>query len=345
MDISIIVPVVERYDDLNRLFSEFSSSFNKLEKSYEFIFVIDGEFDEAYHVLQNLKSENPSIKIVKLSRNHGESVALSIGLDIARGDYLFTLASYFQVEPETVSAVWDGLQGGSDLVLTRRCPRIDSRLNRLQSFMFHWLIQKITATYFHDISCGLRGMKRKVFEEINLYGDLHRFIPILADKYGFKIKEIKAKQRKEDIALRLVKLGSYPRRLLDILTVFFITKFTMKPLRFFGLIGMALFGVGGAISIYLTLYKLLGVGGIADRPLLLMGVLLMVLGIQTLSIGLIGEVIIFTHAKNVKEYNIDAFLTRDDNVDAFFKRDENIDELLTRDVSIDTCLTRDENRK
>jgi glycosyltransferase involved in cell wall biosynthesis len=208
MDISIIVPVVERYDDLNNLYSEFSSAFDKLEKSYEFIFVIDGEFSDAYYVLQNLKTENPSIKIIKLRRNHGESVALSIGLEIAQGEYIFTLASYFQVEPETVSAVWEGLNEGCDLVLTRRCPRIDSRLNRLQSFIFHWLIRKMTATHFHDISCGLRGMKRKVFEEINLYGDLHRFIPILADKYGFRIKEIKAKQRKEDIALRLVRLGS-----------------------------------------------------------------------------------------------------------------------------------------
>jgi glycosyltransferase involved in cell wall biosynthesis len=326
MDISIIVPVVERYDDLRKLYSEFSSAFNELEKTYEFIFVIDGEFNDAYHVLQNLKSENSSIKIIKLSRNHGESVALSIGLEISQGDYLFTLASYFQVEPETVRAVWDGLNEGCDLVLTRRCPRIDSRLNRLQSFMFHWLIQKMTATNFHDISCGLRGMKRKVFEEINLYGDLHRFIPILADKYGFKIMEIKAKQRKEDIALRLVRLGSYPRRLLDILTVFFITKFTMKPLRFFGLIGMALFGIGGVISTYLTIYKFLGMGGIADRPLLLLGVLLMVLGIQTLSIGLIGEIIIFTHAKGVKEYNIDEFLISDEALTS--------EDVLTRDGGI-----------
>ncbi|MCP5004246.1 MAG: glycosyltransferase [Planctomycetes bacterium] len=311
MNISIIVPVVERYDDLSKLYFEFSSAFDKLEVSYEFIFVLDGEFDDAYHVLQGLKKEHSSMKIIKLSRNHGEAVALSIGLEVAQGDYVFTLASYFQVEPDTVKAVWDGLNKGYDLVLTRRFPRIDSRLNRLQSFMFHWLIQKMTGTYFHDISCGLRGMKRSVFEEINLYGDLHRFIPILADKYGFRIKEIDAKQRKEDIALRLVRLGSYPRRLLDILTVFFITKFSMKPLRFFGLIGMSLFGTGGVICAYLTLYRLLGMGGIADRPLLLLGVLLMVLGIQTLSIGLIGEIIIFTHAKNIKEYNIDEFLTCD----------------------------------
>jgi hypothetical protein len=152
-------------------------------------------------------------------------------------------------------------------------------------------------------------MKRKVFEEIDLYGDLHRFIPILAAKYGFKTKEIKARQRKEDVAMRIVGPGIFVRRLLDMLTVFFITKFTMKPLRFFGLIGTALFGVGGIINGYLALYRLLGFGGIADRPLLLLGVILMVLGVQTLSIGLLGEIIIFTHARKIKEYNIEEYLS------------------------------------
>ena len=311
MDISIIVPVVERYDDLRKLYSEFSSAFDKLDKSYEFIFVVDGQFCEAFEDLKKLKTENSSIKIIKLVNNYGESVALSVGLEKAQGSYLFTLASYFQVESEAINTIWNELNNGYDLVLTRRYPRIDSKLNRLQSFLFHWLIRKMTSIHFHDISCGLKGMKRKVFEEISLYGDLHRFIPILADKCGFKIKEVKAKQRKEDVALRLLGLGSYPRRLLDILTVFFITKFTMKPLRFFGLIGIALFGVGGIISGYLVSYKLFGFGGIADRPLLLLGVILMVLGIQTLSIGLIGEIIIFTHARDVKEYTIEEYLSND----------------------------------
>ncbi|MDR4503192.1 MAG: glycosyltransferase [Candidatus Scalindua sp.] len=309
MDISIIVPVVERYDDLRKLYSEFSSEFDKLGKTYEFIFVVNGEYHQVIEQLKKLKSENSSIKVIKLAKSFGEAVSLSIGLETAQGKYLFTLASYFQVEPESVKTIWKELNNGWDLILTRRYPRIDARINRIQSFMFHWFIWKITSTHFHDISCGLKGMKRKVFEEISLYGDLHRFIPILADKYGFKIKEIKARQRKEDTAIRLVRTGVYLRRLLDILTIFFITKFTMKPLRFFGLIGTTLFGIGSLINGYLVMYKLLGFGGISDRPLLLLGVLLMVLGVQTLSIGLIGEVIIFTHSRGLKEYTIEEYLS------------------------------------
>ena len=308
IDISVIVPVVERYDSLHKLYSEYSSAFGKLDKSHEFIFVVDGGFFEAFEDLKKLKAEHPSIKIIKLAKNFGESIALSIGVEKAQGNYIFTLASYFQVETVAIKIIWNELNNGYDLVLTRRYPRIDSKLNRLQSLIFHWIISKITSTHFHDISCGLRGMKRKVFDEIQLYGDLHRFIPILANKYGFKIKEINVKQRKEDTAIRLVRSGIYCRRLLDIITIFFVTKFTMKPLRFFGLIGMALFGAGSIITGYLALYRTRGVGGIADKPLLLLGVILMVLGVQTLSIGLIGEIIIFTHARDVKEYNVEEYL-------------------------------------
>ncbi len=311
IDISVIVPVVERFDNLHQLYSEFSSAFDKLDKFHEFIFVVDGGFFEAFEDLKKLKAEYPSIKIIKLAKNYGESVALSIGAEKAQGNFIFTLSSYFQAEPESIKTIWSELNNGYDLILTRRYPRIDSRFNRLQSSVFHWLISKMTSIHFHDISCGLKGMKRKVFEEIDLYGDLHRFIPILAHRYGFKIKEIEARQRKEDTAIRLVRSGTYVRRLLDILTVFFVIKFTMKPLRFFGLIGTALFGVGGFISGYLALYKILGFGGIADRPLLLLGVILMVLGIQTLSIGLIGEIIIFIHARRLKEYHIEEYLADD----------------------------------
>ncbi|MHC4270365.1 MAG: glycosyltransferase [Planctomycetota bacterium] len=311
MDISIIVPVVERYDDLRKLYSEFSSTFDNLVISYEFIFVVDEQFCDAFQDLKNMKSDNSSIKIIKFAKNYGESVALTAGLDKAQGDYIFTLASYFQVGPEAINLIWNELKNGYDLVLTRRYPRIDSLLNRFQASIFHWLLRKITSMRFHDISCGLKGMKREVLEEINLYGDLHRFIPILADKYGFKIKEINSKQRKEDSAIRLLRTGSYLRRLLDVLTVFYITKFTMKPLRFFGLIGLMLFGTGGIVSGYLALYRLLGFGGIADRPLLLLGVILMVLGVQTLSIGLVGEIIIFTHAREMKEYKISEYLSCD----------------------------------
>jgi hypothetical protein len=151
-------------------------------------------------------------------------------------------------------------------------------------------------------------MSREVAGELNLYGDLHRFIPVIAYKQGFKIAEIPIRQHPMNRAVRIQKPGVYLRRFLDILIVFFLTKFTKKPLRFFGLIGSTLFISGSLITLYLGLYRLFGFGGIAERPMLLLGVLLIVLGVQLLSIGLIGEIVIFTHAREMKDYRVEEIL-------------------------------------
>ena len=196
----------------------------------------------------------------------------------------------------------------NDLVISWRYPRIDSWFNRVQARVFHWTIRMLTGTGYHDVSCGLRAMKRQVAEEIQLYGDLHRFIPLLAYQRGFKVKEITVRQSPLDSMRRIYRPGVYLRRLLDILTLFFLFKFTQKPLRFFGLVGSSLFGAGVLTTAYLGLYRLLGFGAISGRPLLILGVLLMVLGVQLFSIGLLGEIIIFTHARDVKEYQIKEIL-------------------------------------
>jgi hypothetical protein len=161
---------------------------------------------------------------------------------------------------------------------------------------------------YHDISCGMRVMKRKVAEEVHLYGDLHRFFPLLAFQRGFKVEEIPVRQSRQDLKPRIYRPGIYLRRLLDILTLLFIFKFTKKPLRFFGLIGGALFGCGSVILAYLVVYWLMDLGPISRRPILILGVLLMVLGAQLFSIGLLGEMMIFTHGRGAKDYQIKEIL-------------------------------------
>ena len=147
-------------------------------------------------------------------------------------------------------------------------------------------------------------MRRDIADELEIYGDLHRFIPIIAKGQGFRLAEVPVRQNKAQKSLRVSQPGAYVRRMLDLLTVFFLVRFTRKPLRFFGLIGSGLFVPGVAIVTYLGIYRILGLGGIGNRPLLLLGVLLMVLGFQTLSIGLLGEIIIFVHARNLREYSV-----------------------------------------
>ncbi len=305
-DVSVIVPVVERHDSLERLHDEFAAALAATGRSFEFLFVVDGMQSRAIEDLKSLKgSRETAITIVVLRRTSGEATALSVGFDRARAPVVMTLAAYFQVDAGGIGRAFDLIaRDEADLVVGRRYPRKGSIVNRVQAVVFHWLVTVMTATRFHDISCGFKVMRRHVAEELVLYGDLHRFIPILALHRGFLVKEVDMPQRVEDRALRLYGPGTYLRRLLDVLTIFFLTNFTRKPLRFFGLIGSAIFGIGSVITLYLGLYRLLGFGGIANRPLLLAGLLMMVLGVQSISIGLLGEIVIFTHAREIKESQI-----------------------------------------
>jgi hypothetical protein len=159
-----------------------------------------------------------------------------------------------------------------------------------------------------DIGCGVRMFRREVLDEIPLYGDLHRFLPVLAFRQGFKIREVDARQSPKEKRLRTYPLGTYLRRMIDLLTVFFLIKFTKKPLRFFGLTGTAVLVTGLAITGYLVVGRLFFRVGLSDRPLFLVGILLVVLGLQIFAIGLIGELIIFIHARDVKEYQIEQII-------------------------------------
>ncbi|NIU01742.1 MAG: dolichol-phosphate mannosyltransferase, partial [Nitrosopumilaceae archaeon] len=184
----------------------------------------------------------------------------------------------------------------------------DGFINRLQSAIFHKLVKLITGYKFKDLGSGVRAFKRRVIEEVQIYGDQHRFFPLLATKYGFKVKEVDVSQSIKDTYQRLYSFGIYFRRILDLLSVFFLVKFTKKPLRFFGLSGFFVFAIGAILSMFLFIQRVFMGVALGDRPIILLAVLLLVLGIQLFSIGLIGEIIIFTHAKELKEYTIDEII-------------------------------------
>jgi glycosyltransferase involved in cell wall biosynthesis len=303
--VSIIVPVVERYGDLGQLHDELAAELARLGRSCEFIYVVNEQLREVVPALRQIQERaEEEVSIVLLGGPFGESAALTTGFSKAKGEVIVTLASYFQVEPSGLRDAFQELEDGADLVVGWRHPRIDSAFNRLQSRLFHGIVRQLTRTPFHDLSCGFKVMRKRVARELNLYGGLHRFIPLLALDRGFHVKEIAVPQRQEDRAIRYFGTSTYFGRMLDILNIFFLTKFTRTPLRFFGLAGAALFSAGVLIDLIVVIEKLFFSTGLSDRALLLLGVLLMVLGVQTLSLGLIGEIIIFTHARNVRDYKI-----------------------------------------
>ncbi len=307
-DVSIIIPVSERFDEVSELYQAYKSGLDASAMSYEFIYVLDGEFPDVLTSLKSLQAEGEPIAIIKLAKWFGEATALTAGFENSSGDVIMTLPAYHQIEFMDLPKVLDALQG-HDMVVTRRWPRIDSRINQIQSQAFHWAL-KFTGCSFQDLGCGVRAFKRQVINEVNLYGDQHRFLPVLADRRGFRITEIDVAQSVRDIHRRIYSPGVYVRRLLDILTVFFLVKFTKKPLRFFGLIGSSTLAIGGIILLVLIIERLfLGVS-LAERPAMLLSSLLVVLGVQIFALGLIGELIIFTHAKDMKEYTIEEIVNQ-----------------------------------
>lgn len=303
--ITVVIPVVERHGDLHQIFAEYCEQIRQTGHTFEVIFVVDGRQKDSLPLLRRLQRESEEdVTLIVLGAEFGESASLTVGFEQARGDLIMTVPSYFQVEPEGVAAALDAISEGADLVVGRRFPRIDSVFNRLQTRFFHWGVKILTRTRFADVSCGFRVLRRPVADELRIYGGQHRFIPILAEVHGFNVAELSLKQRPEDTKTRYYGVALYLKRLLDILTIFFLTRFTHRPLRFFGPIGLILTGAGAVITLYLGIYRLLRLGPIAQRPLLLLGVLLFVLGFQILALGLIGELVIYSHARSSRAYRI-----------------------------------------
>ncbi len=304
--ISVIIPITEKKRDINvaELYPAYKQSLEAMGKTYEFVCVLDGNYPHLYNDLQALREKGEPIKILKLSKRFGESTALSAGFAHSSGDFILTLPAYQQIKIDELPKLMEAITG-YDMVIARRYPRADSFVNQLQSRIFHSLVKHITGYKFNDLGSGVRLMRRKILEEVQVYGDQYRFLPLWASRYGFRVREIKITQSEKDAFQRLYAPGVYIRRLLDILSVFFLIKFTKKPLRFFGLTGFFIFALGALLLIFLFIQRMFMGIGLADRPIVLVGLLLFVVGIQILAIGLIGEIIIFTHAKELKEYTIE----------------------------------------
>ncbi len=304
--LSVIIPVTVRFDPFAALFHEYKRGIEATGMDHEFIYVLDGSQLHALHELTQLQ-ETEKLTIIKLAKWFDESTALNAAFSKARGNIFITLPAYQQVEADEIPKIVAALDN-VDMVLARRWPRNDPIINRMQSGLFNFLLSFSTDLQIKDAGCSVRVFKRELIEEIQLYEDLHRFLPVLAYRQGFRVIEIDVTQAKSDAHIKIYRPGIYVRRLLDLLTIFFLLKFTKKPLRFFGLVGSTLFTLGLIATLYLVSERLFFDIALADRPALILSSLLVVLGIQIIAIGLIGEIIIFTHAKDLKEYKIDKII-------------------------------------
>jgi glycosyltransferase involved in cell wall biosynthesis len=306
LDVSIVVPVQSAEAEVREVVEALGAELAREKRTYEVIFVFDGVAGRAWEEVQKLRRDFPNkVRTITFKNPFGESVCLSAAVERARGTYLVTSPQYVQVDPVELRQMLAQLDDGADFVTPWRAPRIDPWMNRLQSAAFNLVIRQIIKMDFHDLNCYFRAIKRKVLEDVVVYGDMYRYLPVIAYRQGYRVVEVKVRHLKEWGGTGVVGLGIYTRRFLDILAVTFLTRFTLKPLRFFGTIG-GLFGVlGFLVCTHMTIRKFWFDEAISGRPMLLLGVLLIVLGVQVLGFGLVGEIIIFSQARHLKEYRIE----------------------------------------
>ncbi|PIE22218.1 MAG: hypothetical protein CSA62_13570 [Planctomycetota bacterium] len=311
-EVSVIVHVVDAEADLQTLVRAYQLALTELGRSHELVFVLDGVAGPLIAELEALQRQEKGIKILALQgRGNGESIAYRAATSHASGRYLVTATDYLQVDPRSLEALLAALDAGADLVSSWRWPRIDPLLNRLQSGFFNRFLRLLSSVELHDLNCNFRALRSEVLEEISVYGDMFRFLPILAQKRGFKVQEVKVRHMEERGKTGFFGFGVYFRRLLDILAVTFLARFTRKPLRFFGVIGLALFAAGMLLAAPPLVERILDLGSLQNRPIFLMGVVLISFGLQFIGFGLVGEIIIYTQSKNLRDYKVERFLSSD----------------------------------
>ena len=304
LPLSVIMPVGNRHaSDVATLYADYKAALDGLNTPYEFIVVLDGPRADVAASLQRLLERGENLIVISLTKRFGEATALMAGFQRASGRVILTVPAYHQVEGTEIGKLVRALDK-ADLAIGRRWPRVGSRFEVMRRDAFHRLIAG-GGQRFNDLGCGVRAMKRRVLEEISLYGDQHRFLPVLANRQGFRIVEIDLAQSPLDRNDRGYPVREYAHRVLDIFTVFFLVRFTKKPLRFFGMVGASTFVIGALLVAYLAIDRLVFMHPLADRPALLLSSLLVVLGMQLFALGLLGELIIYTHARDIKDYQID----------------------------------------
>ncbi len=310
--ISILIHVTDPGARIPVLVKAYSQVLADMGRRGELVFVLDGVAGAPLEQLERFQAERDDVRVLTLlGRGHGESIAFKAALAYAQGDILVTAWDYLQVDPRELAPLLEALeQSDSDLVSSWRHPRVDPLLNRMQSSFFNWFLRLVSRVDLHDLNCNFRVMRRDVLNEVALYGDMFRFLPIMASRRGFKVQEVKVRHLEEKGKTGFFGLGVYLRRLLDILAVTFLTRFTRKPLRFFGIIGFALILLGLALALPPFFERLFGMGSIQQRPIVLVGVVLVSFGLQFVGFGLVGEIIIFTQSKNLKDYKVERVVTQ-----------------------------------
>ena len=290
MDISIVIPFLNEEPNLIPLCEELKAALDPLDRSYEVVFVDDGSDDNGVQKLEEFRSQMPQIKVVSFRRNFGQTAAMAAGLDYCEGDIVITMDADRQNDPADIPKLIAKVEEGYDLVCGWRFDRQDTYLSRkLPSMLANKLISSITDVNLHDYGCTLKAMRKDLANSVILYGEMHRFIPAVASGVGAKIAEVKVNHRARTAGESKYGISRTFRVILDLITVKFLLRFHSRPLHFFGMPGLVLGGVGGGLIAYLTIARLFFGMPLSDRPILIFAFMLLIIGLQFILFGLIGE--------------------------------------------------------
>ena len=298
--ISVVVPVYDEERSVALLYDELRAALEPLDVPWEAIFVDDGSTDGTFAALTRLHSAADNVRVVRLRRNFGKAAALVAGFDQARGEIVVTIDGDLQDDPAEIPRLLAKLDEGFDLVSGWKAHRRDRLSRRLLSRVFNSVTSRFSGVRLHDMNCGFKAYRAEVVHGLRLYGELHRFIPVLAHYRGYRIAELPVNHRPREHGRSRYGIERYVRGFLDLLTVSFIGRYRHRPLHLFGGLGLVLTTIGIAILVYLTVDKALG-HAIGGRPLLTLGVLLIVVGMQFFSLGLISEMITSHHEERAAE--------------------------------------------
>ncbi len=294
--LSIVIPVYDEAESLGPLFAELGPALAALDRPAEVVAVDDGSTDGSFERLVALAHGDPRIRIVRLARNYGQTAALAAGIEHARAPVIVSLDADLQNDPADIPRLLAVLDGGVDVVNGWRSPRRDPWLTRrLPSQIANRLISLVTGTRLHDYGCTLRAMRAPVAKELRLYGELHRFIPALAADLGARVAEVKVNHRPRTLGTSKYGLSRTLRVLLDLLTVKFLSGFSTRPIQLFGLFGLICAAAGLGLTAYLGFERIVLGVRLANRPLVLLAILMAVVGVQFVSLGLLGEMLVRTY--------------------------------------------------
>lgn len=295
--VSVLVPLFNEEESLNSLVKQITQAFENIPPDYEILFVDDGSTDTSLKVIKDLARTNNKIKYISFRKNYGKSAALSVGFKNVSGDVVITMDADLQDDPAEIPNLLNELHKGFDLVSGWKKNRHDPIIKKYSSRFFNYVTKVMSGINIHDFNCGLKAYRKAVVKSVDVHGELHRYIPVLADWKGFKISEVIVKHHPRRYGKTKFGISRFFKGFIDLITVIFTTRYIRRPLHFFGMLGAATFFTGFIVDAYLSILWFLDKINLSNRPILFLGTVLIIVGVQFFSLGLIGEMLVHNNKK------------------------------------------------